>query len=454
MPKNRKLAPQRAPSKQHLAEWQRQKKLQRYAFALGIVVIVSILAIMGYGYYDSEVLPAREEQEKLDQVALKVNDKVISIGYLLKLLIAYGQGTQTSLSISFLDSLVEATQDREIIIQEAPKLNIAVTNEDVDRDIRTNMGFVEGDKKTTEEDFQKAYEIFLEYSGLTDEENRYLVRGSLLQAKVKEEYIAPGVPTEEMQVQVARILLRTEEEANQVIQKLRSGTPFASLVKDLSQDTTSKDKDGNTGWITKKEMSEVWDDVAFKLKKDEISQPFFDKDSEIRGGYWLVRVTEKLEDKVKAQGILLRTEKEALQVKARLEQGEDFSTLAEELSEDIFTKGQGGELGEIVKGTFSPEFEQVVFALEPGQLGGPVFDSKRYVQGGYWVLQALEEPQMRSLDKDRLDQRKNVAYLKWIDSKRQEYRLENNLVEETKNWLLITATNTINFSKKTPSRTR
>ncbi len=451
MPKKRKVIPQRAPSKRHIAEWQRQKKLQRYAFVLGVLVIASIMAIMGYGYYDSKVKPARQEQQRLEQAALRVNDKVFSNGYLLKLLIAYGQGMKSSgssLSINFFGKLVESLQEFEMLTQEAPRIDIAVSDEEIDKDIRTKLGFTPGDTKKTEADFQKTYEVFLERTGLTDEDNRYLTKALLLQAKVMDEFIGKSVPTEEMQVQVERILLRTEEEANKVVQQLQSGVPFATLVKDLSQDTASKDKDGNTGWITKKEISGVWDEIAFKLRKGEVSQPFFDNDISVKGGYWVVKVTDKQEDKVKAEGILLRTEREANQVKARLEQGEDFSALAKELSVDIFSQDSGGDLGQIARGSFGAEFDKVVFDLEPGQLGGPVFDDTRYAQGGYWVLKALEEPQMRSLDKDRLDQRKSVAYQKWMDEKRQEYRLENNLDDETRNWLLVTASNTINFGKK------
>ena len=453
MPKKRKVVAQRAPSKRHVAEWQRQKKLSRYAFVVGVLVIASILAIIGYGYYDFQVKPARAEQQRLDQTALKVNDKVISNGYLLKLLIAYGQGMQSPPSANFIDSIIEIVQSTEILVQEAPKINISVSDEEIDKDIRTKLGFTSGDTKNTEGDFQKAYALLLERTGLTDQEFRYVTKTSLLQTKASDEYVGKSVPTEEMQVQVARILLRSEEDANKVVQQLQSGVSLATLVKDLSQDTASKDKDGNTGWITRNEMSEAWDEIAFQLKKDETSQPFFDNDVAVYGGYWVVKVTEKLEDKVKALGILLRTEREANQVKARLEEGEDLPTLAKELSVDYATKDSGGDLGEISRGSFSPEFDKIVFELEPGQPGGPVFDDKRSVRGGYWVLKALEDPQMRSLEKDKLDQRKSQAYSKWIQEKRQEYRLENNLSDETKSWLLEKATAAIiQMQAKTKTR--
>ena len=63
---------------------------------------------------------------------------------------------------------------------------------------------------------------------------------------------------------------------------------------------------------------------------------------------------------------------EIASLKARIDAGEDFGGLAESHSEDPGSAPQGGELGPVTRGLFAPEFEDALWALQPGQLSGPV----------------------------------------------------------------------------------
>lgn len=56
----------------------------------------------------------------------------------------------------------------------------------------------------------------------------------------------------------------------------------------------------------------------------------------------------------------------------RVQNGEDFATVATEVSEDEKTKAGGGALGWIERGTISPEWEAVVFSMDKGEVRGPV----------------------------------------------------------------------------------
>jgi peptidyl-prolyl cis-trans isomerase C len=89
---------------------------------------------------------------------------------------------------------------------------------------------------------------------------------------------------------------------------------------------------------------------------------------------------------VHARHILLRTEDEAKAALTRLTNGEDFATLAGELSNDETTRNQGGDLGWFTQEELLvPELAQTAFALQPGQIGGPVG-----TELGYHVIQTLE----------------------------------------------------------------
>ncbi|MBZ0231276.1 MAG: peptidylprolyl isomerase [Deltaproteobacteria bacterium] len=57
---------------------------------------------------------------------------------------------------------------------------------------------------------------------------------------------------------------------------------------------------------------------------------------------------------------------------ARVKGGEDFAEVAAQVSEDGASKGGGGELGWIERGSLDPQWESVVFAMDKGEVRGPV----------------------------------------------------------------------------------
>lgn len=75
---------------------------------------------------------------------------------------------------------------------------------------------------------------------------------------------------------------------------------------------------------------------------------------------------------VNASHILVETEEEAKEVKARLDKGEDFATIAAEVSKDQSNASNGGNLGDFGQGAMVKEFNDTVFAMEVGQISEPV----------------------------------------------------------------------------------
>ncbi len=57
---------------------------------------------------------------------------------------------------------------------------------------------------------------------------------------------------------------------------------------------------------------------------------------------------------------------------ARVKGGEEFAEVAKQESEDESSKGGGGELGWIERGSLDPQWESVVFAMDKGEVRGPV----------------------------------------------------------------------------------
>ena len=110
----------------------------------------------------------------------------------------------------------------------------------------------------------------------------------------------------------------------------------------------------------------------------------------------------KSEPEVHARHILVETEDEAKAVLADLKKGTDFAELAKQKSKDPGAS-DGGDLGWFTKDQMVPEFSEVAFKLDKGQLSDPVKS-----QFGWHVIK-VEDKRMRQPPefekvKDQLEQ--------------------------------------------------
>jgi peptidyl-prolyl cis-trans isomerase C len=89
-------------------------------------------------------------------------------------------------------------------------------------------------------------------------------------------------------------------------------------------------------------------------------------------------------EKIHCYHILIKTESEAKNIKARLEKGEKLGTIAQQIS--LCPSGKkGGDLGSFTRGKMVKEFENAAFGLEKGQISGPV-----KTKFGYHIIKRVE----------------------------------------------------------------
>ena len=82
-----------------------------------------------------------------------------------------------------------------------------------------------------------------------------------------------------------------------------------------------------------------------------------------------------------ARHILVETEEKCLQLKEKIQEGEDFAEIAR-IHSNCPSKAQGGDLGKFGPGMMVKEFDEVVFSADVNSLQGPV-----KTQFGYHLLE-------------------------------------------------------------------
>jgi peptidyl-prolyl cis-trans isomerase C len=91
------------------------------------------------------------------------------------------------------------------------------------------------------------------------------------------------------------------------------------------------------------------------------------------------------EEEVHARHILVPTEDEAKAIEDQLKKGADFAALAKEKSKDPGA-ADGGDLGYFTKDQMVPEFAEVAFKLDKGQISDPV-----HTQFGWHIIKVEDK---------------------------------------------------------------
>jgi peptidyl-prolyl cis-trans isomerase C len=129
-------------------------------------------------------------------------------------------------------------------------------------------------------------------------------------------------------------------------------------------------KQAGTDAMTDAAMHQVYNDAA-KTMSDE--QEVHARHILIRAAAGDDKASKEAEDKIKA-------------IIARLKKGEDFAKVASETTEDPSGKATGGDLGYFTKEQMVPEFADVAFKLDKGQISEPV-----HTQFGWHVIKVEDK---------------------------------------------------------------
>jgi peptidyl-prolyl cis-trans isomerase C len=152
-------------------------------------------------------------------------------------------------------------------------------------------------------------------------------------------------------------------------------------------------QDESKAALTDANLHKVYDDATKQMGAEQ----------EVHARHILFRVANPTDDAASKAA-----EAKVKSVIDRVKKGEDFTKIANELTEDPSGKTNGGDLGYFTKEQMVPEFSDVAFKLDKGQISDPV-----KTQFGWHVLKVEDKRQRQAPAFDTVrDQVENFAVRK------------------------------------------
>ena len=356
--------------------------------------------------------------------------------------------------------------DEQVILAEAQRQSITIPKAELDaavtkaiESVKTRLGspanFARAlrDEHTTEDALRRKYEPDVKKQLLVmrlvqkEVQNRTTVtdaevktyfaahRDSLAKRGEQLKLSAIVIGFEPDSIQVRRLHARADSLRNLIVVKKQ---PFEDVARKFSDDPSGQ-RGGDLGTFERGDMVGEFEDVAFGLKPNEVSQPV-----RSRYGWHLIQVlehfpkTDSTSERVHARHVLLqakinppdeeRARKRALAVRDSLTRGADFAAMAKRYSMDTSTKDSGGYLGEVPVTGLPPTFQEPLTGLGENEVSVPLKG-----EAGYYVFKLRGRVPEREFTFEEIrddlkqlvqNQKLRDAYDRWLDRIRKNVNIE------------------------------
>ena len=344
------------PTPKRLTRREREAShLRRVWLAIGVVGIL-VIGVLGFGVFQEFVAKPNAPVAMVAGVPIKMSTYHRMVRYeqwRLQLQAVELQQRQTQLAseaegqefiTQYLNQQLEQIQsmipqvpyqtvrkliEDELVRQEARRRGITVDDEALRQAIEEQFGYYRIPPTPTpitetlsiatplptpvpmtldrfQEDYKSYTEVIKKQTGIPEAALREVFRIALLRQKLQEA-MAAEVPTEAEQVHARHILVESEEEAQQVRERLDGGEPFELLAQELSTDESNKSDGGDLGWFPRGQMVPEFEEAAFDTKVGDIVGPV-----QTSFGWHLIKV-EGHEVRELTPGMLQQQQSQALQ---------------------------------------------------------------------------------------------------------------------------------------------
>ena len=285
------------------------------------------------------------------------------------------RGSLTPEMLRFLDlprQVLDGMINRRLELEEARRLKLAVTNDEVARAVVTFPAFQQNGQFIGREKYMQ----LLSRYGYTPERFEEELREDLLTRK----YAA---------LVRSSILVPEADLAREFSAKNDKATIEYVLIPASRLESGVQPTDAELKGYYEKHRDRYRKPEQRKIKYLLVEQPkvrvkMVPTDAELRAEYAARHDALKVPEQAVASHILIKSDESAgpeaaaaakaraEKILARAKAGEDFAKLAREASEDPSNKENGGQLPPFSRGQMVPEFEQAAFAMQPGEIAGPV----------------------------------------------------------------------------------
>ena len=252
-----------------------------------------------------------------------------------------------------------------------------------------------------------------------------LTKPYLTDSKVDDALLHEAYDRSKEDVDVSHILIRIPQNATPVdtlkafneinaIWKRVQKEDFAKVAKEVSQDQSADQNSGHIGWISAFRTVYPFESMAYNTPVGSISKPV-----RTAFGYHILKIHARRNSlgEILVQHIMIFTSKgeETQNKKAkvtidsiyqRVLAGDDFGTLAKNLSQDKGSSVKNGELPWFGTGRMVPEFETAAFALKNvGDISQPVQSAY-----GWHIIKLMDKKGLAAFDELKADLERKVKH--------------------------------------------
>jgi len=405
---------------------------------------------------------AAQQGDLVDRIVAVVGDSVITLTQLQERIFQLSaQGIEVPTEASALARLQRELLDQvigeQLIVQAALRDSTIIVEEAqleeiVSQDLQERAGSFPGG--------QPAFQRTLQEQGWTLASYREFLRGQVRQQQLYQQYMAKrsrdlaGVMVEEAEVEAffeeqrdrlgqrppsvsfTQIILLSSPsdsaketaraEAERIRQMALDGEDFEELARRFSQEPGSQESGGDLGWFRRGDMVGAFEEAAFDLAVNEISETV-----ESSFGFHIIKVERRRSGEVRARHILIQAEvsdgdkiqarEMAEAVISRLEAGEDFAALREEFGDPQTPDSLEYPFDRLRE--LPPGFAEPLLQSEADQIIGPIeFEAQGVTRYGIIQVQEVRAGGEFSLDELRPQIRERLQQDKLVDQILEELR--------------------------------
>jgi peptidyl-prolyl cis-trans isomerase SurA len=381
----------------------------------GITVVLLLTAVLLFPLQaGAQSLPATTED--IDSIVALVDEDVIlrseldlAVAGIVDRIRASGEAMPPMDLIE--SQVLERLIIRELQVQRALQTGIRISDADIDQALvgmaRQNGITVEQMRQVIEsegEDFAEfrrniAEELMSErlrqrivnsMDPITDTEIDILLASEDLSGgEYNISHIMVNLPDGSTPTQIAA----AEDKADDIYQRLVDGLDFASAAISYS-DSQEALEGGLVGWRDLNSVPAFFADAIRDLEPGEFSKPIRSP-----AGFHIVKVNDYREqrqvvvEEYNARHIMVEINElvsprlamdRILEIKQKLDAGEDFEDLAREYSDDSSTANIGGDMGWFPPNAYGERVQQTLAGLQPGQVSEPF-----QTQNGWHIVEFL-----------------------------------------------------------------